>query len=223
MGGERSCALRRSVEDGNGVEPPAAATVTVFKQQVEMAAPRIVWSTEMLKQHVTVWIGEHGFPAQVTTPNLTVSTRIALDSAPSPAESTAEPQDLATRFRDRFETLLPEIKRRWPEVTHQALEATRGSFDEVVHLISTQSDRASSSVQHQLEELLHQAGDRTRNLVDSLEPLEEQLEQLLDELNRTLRPKIEKPLRERPLRSVAVAAGVGVLVGAFLTSGRRSS
>ena len=188
-----------------------------------MAAPRIVWSTEMLKQHVTVWIGEHGFPAQVTTPNLTVSTRIALDSAPSPAESTAESQDLAHRFRDRFETLLPEIQKRWPEVTHQALEATRGSLDDVVHLIATHSDRASTTVRHQLEELIHQAGDRSRHLADSLQPLEEQLEQLLDDLNRTLRPKIEKPLRERPLLSVAVAAGVGVLVGALLSGGRRSS
>ena len=109
------------------------------------------------------------------------------------------------------------------QVTHQALEATRGSLDEVVHLIAAQSDRASSSVRLQLEDLMHQAGDRTRNLAESLEPLEEQLEQLLDDLNRTLRPKIEKPLRERPLLSVAVAAGVGVLVGALLTSGRRSS
>ena len=152
-----------------------------------------------------------------------MAIRIAMDSAPSPAESTAESQDLAHRFRDRFETLLPEIQKRWPEVTHQALEATRGSLDDVVHLIATHSDRASKTVRHQLEELIHQAGDRSRHLADSLQPLEEQLEQLLDDLNRTLRPKIEKPLRERPLLSVAVAAGVGVLVGALLSGGRRSS
>ena len=60
-------------------------------------------------------------------------------------------------------------------------------------------------------------------LADNLDPLEEQLEHLLDELNRTLRPKLEKPVRERPLMSLAVAAGVGVLVGALLTGGRRSS
>ena len=188
-----------------------------------MAAARIVRSPEMLEQDVAVWIDWHGFPPQDTTLTLKLATRIPMDSAPSPAESTTEPQDAANRFRDRFDALLPEIQRRWPEVTHQALEATRGSLDEVVHLIAAQSDRASSSVRLQLEDLMHQAGDRTRNLAESLEPLEEQLEQLLDDLNRTLRPKIEKPLRERPLLSVAVAAGVGVLVGALLTSGRRSS
>ena len=146
-----------------------------------------------------------------------------MDSAPSSADAPADSQDLANRFRDRFESLLPEIQKRWPEVTHQALEATRGSFDEVVHLISSQSDRAASLVTAQLEDLLHQAGDRTRNLADNLDPLEEQLEHLLDELNRTLRPKLEKPVRDRPLMSLAVAAGVGILVGALLTGGRRSS
>ena len=146
-----------------------------------------------------------------------------MDSAPSSADASADSQDLAYSFRDRFESLLPEIQKRWPEVTHQALEATRGSFDEVVHLISSQSDRAASLVTVQLEDLLDQAGDRTRNLADNLDPLEEQLEHLLDELNRTLRPKLEKPVRERPLMSLAVAAGVGILVGALLTGGRRSS
>ena len=146
-----------------------------------------------------------------------------MDSASSSTDAPSDPQDLAHRFRDRFETLLPEIQRRWPEVTHQALEATGGSLDEVVHLISTHGDRATHSVTVQLEELVVQAGDRTRNLADSLDPLEEQLEHLLDDLNRTLRPKLEKPVRERPLMSLAVAAGVGLLVGAFLTGGRRSS
>ena len=146
-----------------------------------------------------------------------------MDSAPSSADASADSQDLAYSFRDRFESLLPEIQKLWPEVTHQALEATRGSFDEVVHLISSQSDRAASLVTAQLEDLLHQAGDRTRNLADNLDPLEEQLEHLLDELNRTLRPKLEKPVRDRPLMSLAVAAGVGILVGALLSGGRRSS
>ena len=61
-----------------------------------------------------------------------------------------------------------------------------------------------------------------RSFADTLEPLEEQLKQLLDDLNSTLRPKIERPVRQRPLLALAIAAGVGVLVGALLTGGRRS-
>ena len=34
------------------------------------------------------------------------------------------------RFRERFTELLPEIQERWPQVAHEALTNTRGSFDE---------------------------------------------------------------------------------------------
>ena len=77
-------------------------------------------------------------------------------------------------------------------------------------------------LQEQLEELLHSAGDRSRYWADSLDPLEEQLEQLLDELNSTLRPKIEAPVRQRPLLALGVALGVGLLLGSMLRGGRRS-
>jgi ElaB/YqjD/DUF883 family membrane-anchored ribosome-binding protein len=37
-----------------------------------------------------------------------------------------------------------------------------------------------------------------------------------------LRPRIERPVRARPLLSIGVAAGVGLLLGLVLASGRRS-
>ena len=125
-------------------------------------------------------------------------------------------------FRERFEALLPTIQKRWPELARHTLEATRGSMEEVVRLIEDKTGLTSQGVREQLEELMHTAGDRSRHLADSLEPLEEQLEQLLDELNSTLRPRIEKPVRQRPLLSVGVALGVGVLLGLVLSGGRRS-
>jgi len=140
-----------------------------------------------------------------------------------PAPSTPELESIPQRFRDHFETLLPENQRRWPEVASNALEATRGSLDETVRVIAEQTGRATSVVRPQLEEMLHVVGERGRNLADSLEPLERQLEQLLDELNQTLRPRIERPVRERPLLALAVAAGVGMLLGSLLAGGRRSA
>ena len=125
-------------------------------------------------------------------------------------------------FRERFEALLPTIQKRWPELARHTLEATRGSMEEVVRLIEDKTGLTSQGVREQLEELMHTAGDRSRHLADSLEPLEEQLEQLLDELNSTLRPRIEKPVRQRPLLSVGLALGVGVLLGLVLSGGRRS-
>ncbi|APD48438.1 DUF883 family protein [Synechococcus sp. CS-602] len=126
-------------------------------------------------------------------------------------------------FRERFETLIPTIQREWPQVARETLEATRGSFDDVVSLISDQTGRTASGVQHQLNEFLEVATAQTRQLADRIGPLEDQLEQLLDDLNTSLRPRIEKPVRERPLLAVGVAAGVGMIIGMLLTSGRRSA
>ncbi len=127
------------------------------------------------------------------------------------------------RFRERFDALLPTIQREWPQVARETLEATRGSLDEVVSVIAEQTGRTAHGVQEQLLDLVHVAGDRTRDLVDRIGPLEEQLEHLLDELNTSLRPRIEKPVRERPLLAVGVAAAVGLIVGLLLAPGRRSS
>ena len=127
------------------------------------------------------------------------------------------------RFRERFDALLPTIQREWPQVARETLEATRGSLDEVVSVIAKQTGRTASGVQEQLLELVHVAGDRTRDLVDRIGPLEEQLEHLLDDLNTSLRPRIEKPVRDRPLLAVGVAAAVGLIAGLLLAPGRRSS
>ena len=125
-------------------------------------------------------------------------------------------------FRERFDSLLPTIQERWPDLAHHTLEATRGSVDELVRLIEANTGLTTQGVRDQLEELLNGAGNRSRDWADSLDPLEEQLEQLLDELNSTLRPKIEAPVRQRPLLAVGVALGVGLLLGSMLRGGRRS-
>ena len=70
--------------------------------------------------------------------------------------------------------------------------------------------------------LFNSASDRTKDIADSLVPLEKQLEELLDELNSTLRPRIETPVRKRPLLAIGIAAGIGVLLGVLLSGGRRS-
>ena len=88
-------------------------------------------------------------------------------------------------------------------------------------VIADQSGRTASVVREQLLEFADVAGEQTRKLGDSLQPLEEQLEQLLDDLNANLRPRIETPVRQRPLLAVGIAAGVGLLAGLILSGGRR--
>ena len=125
-------------------------------------------------------------------------------------------------FRERFDSLLPSIRERWPDLAEQTLEATRGSMDEVARLIEQNTGLTSQGVREQLEELMQTAEVSGRQLADSLDPLEEQLEQLLDELNSTLRPRIERPVRQRPLLALGVALGFGMVLGSMLRGGRRS-
>ena len=125
-------------------------------------------------------------------------------------------------FAEQFDNLLPKIQERWPDLARQTLEATKGSLDELINVISIHSGKNSFGVKEQLEEIFHSATDKTRGLAESLEPLEKQLEDLLDELNSTLRPRIETPVRKRPLLAIGIAAGIGVLFGILLSGGRRN-
>lgn len=126
-------------------------------------------------------------------------------------------------FRERFEAMIPTIQREWPDVARHTLEATRGSLDTVVELIARQTGSNSEAIKQQLMQLVALTGESAHQVADSLRPLEQTLETLVDELNASLRPRLEKPLRERPLMTLGMAAAVGLVVGWLLSSGRRSS
>ena len=157
------------------------------------------------------------------TPVAAPSSPLADGPAAAPVGEKAASAPLQAVFRERFETLLPALQKQFPEVARHTLEATRGSFDHAVEVISRHTGVNSAGVRRQLGDLLQTTGDQAHQVVDALKPLEDQLEHLLDELNSTLRPKIEKPVRERPLLALGVAAGVGLIVGLLLNSGRRSA
>ena len=152
----------------------------------------------------------------------------SVNSSSSPSSNSVETEETFAEkaseqwFTEQFENLLPKIQERWPDLAKQTLEATKGSLDDLINVISIHSGKNSFGVKEQLEEIVHSATDSTRGLAESLEPLEKQLEDLLDELNSTLRPRIEKPVRKRPLLAIGIAAGIGVLFGILLGGGRRN-
>jgi ElaB/YqjD/DUF883 family membrane-anchored ribosome-binding protein len=156
-------------------------------------------------------------------PETSSSSPASPPDAGSPEEMVPAGSPVPRVFRERFESLLPRIQNEWPDVARQTLEASRGSFETVVELISRQSGATSAAVRQQLTDLLQVTTEQASQVAANLQPLEEQLEGLLDELNATLRPRIEKPVREKPLLALGIAAGVGLVVGLLLSSGRRSS
>ena len=152
----------------------------------------------------------------------------SVNSSSSPASNSVETEEAIAQesseqwFTEQFDNLLPKIQERWPDLAKQTLEATKGSLEDLINVISLHSGKNSFGVREQLEEIFHSATETTKGLAESLEPLEKQLEDLLDELNTTLRPRIEKPVRKRPLLSIGIAAGIGVLFGILLGGGRRN-
>ncbi len=122
---------------------------------------------------------------------------------------------------EKIDSLIPLIKEKWPDIAQQTLEATKGGIDDLVEVIASHSGTSAIRIKSQLFEIIDSIRENNWEISEKIEPIESQLEELLEELNDTLRPKIESPIRKKPLLSVAIAAGIGLLIGTLLNSGRK--
>jgi len=122
---------------------------------------------------------------------------------------------------DRIDNLIPLIKEKWPTIAQQTLEATKGSIDDLVEVIASHSGTSAVGIKSQLFDIINSIRENNWEISEKIEPIESQLEELLEELNNTLRPKIESPIRKKPILSIAIAAGIGLLIGTLLNSGRK--
>ena len=122
---------------------------------------------------------------------------------------------------EKIDSLIPLIKEKWPTIAQQTLEATKGSIDDLVAVISSHSGTSAIGIKRQLFEIIDSIRENNWEISDKIEPIESQLEELLEELNNTLRPKIESPIRKKPILSIAIAAGIGLLIGTLINSGRK--
>ena len=122
---------------------------------------------------------------------------------------------------EKIDSLIPLIKEKWPTIAQQTLEATKGSIDDLVEVIASHSGTSAIGIKSQLFEIIDSIRENNWEISEKIEPIESQLEELLEELNNTLRPKIESPIRKKPILSIAIAAGIGLLIGTLLNSGRK--
>jgi len=122
---------------------------------------------------------------------------------------------------EKIDCLIPLIKEKWTTIAQQTLEAAKGSIDDLVEVISIHSGTSATGIKSQLFEIIDSIRENNWEISEKIEPIENQLEELLEELNNTLRPKIESPIRKKPILSIAIAAGIGLLIGTLLNSGRK--
>ena len=124
-------------------------------------------------------------------------------------------------LREKIDSLIPLIQDKWPTIAKQTLETTKGSIDDLVGVIAKHTGSSSTGIKNQLFEILDSIQENNWEISEKIEPIESQLEELLDELNNILRPKIESPIKKKPILSVAIAAGIGLLIGSLINSGRK--
>ena len=121
-------------------------------------------------------------------------------------------------LREKIDSLIPVIQEKWPNIAQQTLETTKGSIDDLVGVISNHTGSSASGIKKQLFEIIDSIQANNWEFAEKIEPFESQLEELLDELNNTLRPKIESPIRKKPILSIAIAAGIGLFIGSLINS-----
>ncbi|WP_025782334.1 hypothetical protein [Candidatus Synechococcus spongiarum] len=125
---------------------------------------------------------------------------------------------------DHFQSLLPLLQQEWPEIARERWEATRGSLEELVQLIASQTSHTRTIIRAQLLELVDHLGrirERPRTWEEALHPLEEQLDTLMEELRRDLAPRLKRKIRQQPLLSLSVAILAGFVTGLLLGGSRR--
>ena len=124
-------------------------------------------------------------------------------------------------LREKIDSLIPIIQEKWPTIAQQTLETAKGSIDDLVGVIANHTGSSASGIKNQLFEIIDSIQENNWEIAEKIEPIESQLEELLDELNNTLRPKIESPIRKKPILSIAIAAGIGLLIGNLINSKRK--
>ena len=124
-------------------------------------------------------------------------------------------------LREKIDSLIPVIQEKWPSIAKQTLETAKGSIDDLVQVISTHTGSSAIGIKNQLYEIIDSIQENNWEIAEKIEPIESQLEELLDELNNTLRPKIESPIRKKPILSIAIAACVGLFIGTLINSGKK--
>tara|TARA_B100000212_G_C27305961_1_gene503617 strand:+ start:57 stop:518 length:462 start_codon:yes stop_codon:yes gene_type:complete len=124
-------------------------------------------------------------------------------------------------FSEKIDNLIPLIQEKWPNIAAKTIEATKGSIDDLVTVIEQNTGNSSLGIKKQLFEIIDSIQTNNWEISEHIEPIESQLEELLEELNQTLRPKIENPIRQKPILSIAIAAGIGLLIGSLINTGRK--
>ena len=113
---------------------------------------------------------------------------------PKEIEETIDDSDLPKEegisekwLREKIDSLIPLIQEKWPTIAKQTLETAKGSIDDLVKVIASHTGSSASGIKNQLFQIIDSIQENNWEIADKIEPIESQLEELLDEMKSTLR------------------------------------
>ena len=112
------------------------------------------------------------------------------------------------------------IKQRWGELTDDELDQAEGSAEQLIGLIQRKSDETRQEIEEYLEHLIEGSGEACETTADAAREYAEQARQRLQEKSQQVAQQVqagyveaEEMMRRRPVESVAIAFGVGLISG----------
>ena len=81
---------------------------------------------------------------------------------------------------EKIDSLIPLIKEKWTTIAQQTLEATKGSIDDLVEVIAGHSGTSAIGIKSQLFEIIDSIRENNWEISEIIEPIERQLEDLLE-------------------------------------------
>jgi uncharacterized protein YjbJ (UPF0337 family) len=122
----------------------------------------------------------------------------------------------------RWNQVKGSIRERWGEVSEQELEQVRGDAEQLVGLIQEKTGEAREQVQTFLENTAERTGSVISRASGAAKHGVEQAAEMVTDVVRSGYAKGENVVVSRPLESLAVCFGVGVITGVVVSLMLRS-
>jgi len=115
------------------------------------------------------------------------------------------------------------VQERWGQVTDDELRQVRGSTDQLVGVIQERTGESRQAIEDFLEHILEEGGNFAQQAADTAHAYvdqastaaREQYEQVADRAQAGFQ-QAEQMVQKRPVESVAVAFGAGIITGVVL-------
>ena len=119
--------------------------------------------------------------------------------------------------------LTGQIKQRWAKLTDNELQEVRGNAEQLVGLIQRKTGEARERIEDELESLVAEGGSMaaraTAAVRHATEEATERVQQGYEQVSDKMKVgygEAERVVKERPIESVAVAFGSGLIAGVIV-------